>query len=193
MFKNPNESISRRTILRTAGIDALNAGLTALNLSLVSTETAKLAYKSAVEDKDADFQQLRDAISQIARTCYANPDVTNAMLESVGLSPRGRSRRPVAPTVVTDLIATPNVDGTVKLKWKRGGNLAVTTFLIEKQVGTGAWEFVDSVTASRVTLTNYAPGNPAHFRVIASRNGISAPASNIASIYLSPAPLELAA
>lgn len=81
-----------------------------------------------------------------------------------------------------ELIATPFIDGTVRLKWNRNGNPANTSFQIEQQTPSG-WVYVKTVSGTKTKLNGYTPGVSASFRVIATRLGLTSPASNVTSIY----------
>ncbi len=167
-------------------IAALASGDTDLGTSITGVVSAKAAYHSAVQNRDTKQGVCLGAIVSIAKSIYANPAVTPAMISALGLQPHSTTRTKVTPSTPTELTATPSPDGNVLLKWNRNGNPSSVNFLIESQTGTGAWTFVQDTGKARVTLGGYVPGVAVSFRVVASKNGLMSAASTTAAIYAAP-------
>ena len=86
-----------------------------------------------------------------------------------------------APITPTGLVATPNANGTVTLKWDRAGNIRGCKFVIEK-IGGAAPVLIDIVTATEETFPAKI-GETAMYQVSARNGqGTSLP-SNPAVIY----------
>ena len=161
---------------------ALVSATNALGNSMQAVSDSKAAYRSSVQTRDLDDKTLMENVAGLAKTLYANPAITDAMLVAIGLEPRPSTRTKHLPIVPTEFAAVPAVDGTVKLTWKRNGNVSGTSFLIEQKIGS-TWTFICSTTTTKLTLTGYTPGATSTFRVIATRLQMSSPASNEFTIY----------
>ncbi len=152
---------------------------------IVASETANLtnqAKLAAFEARNVKWEQLLDAIGDFTKRIYADPNVDDQMLKAAGLSERAvPAARP--PQLPLELVATPNANGTVELKWKRNGNPPNAVFVVESRGATGGWSVVGNFTVTRVTVNNFAPGVERFFRVYATRNNQSSLKSNEAVIY----------
>jgi hypothetical protein len=74
--------------------------------------------------------------------------------------------------------------GQVFLKFKRNGNIGGTTFWIQAKTADGEdWVTVETTSTSKITLENYAVGQPAWFRVVAVRRGLKSAPSDTVTIY----------
>lgn len=87
-----------------------------------------------------------------------------------------------APVTPTDVVVTPNANGTVDAKWKRNGNSAQTTFIIERQMGS-TWSGVFAGTGTKAHMSGFTPGVPAIFRIRAVKGQVSSAPTPTFSIY----------
>ena len=174
---------------------ALTTTTLALNAMNAVVENAKAAYHSAVRNREASRAACASAAATVARTVYANPAVTPGMVAALGLSPRSRSRARILPFPPVEVTVTPVAAGDLLVKWNRGANARGVNFVVEAQTGTGEWAFVGDTTATRLTLSGYAPGSTLSLRVSASKNGtVSTPSAAVAPYPVpAAAPLRLAA
>ena len=160
-------------------------GLNAKNAAVVA---AKAAYHAAVEARDAGDAVCKEAIASVAATVYATKTVTPNMVRAIGLQPRATTRTKIVPTMPTGVVAKIQEDRNVRLSWKRGANAAGVIFRIEAQASPdGEWAFAGETTATKIALAGYLPGEATSFRVVAAKNGLEAPASDVVSIYPAPA------
>ena len=167
----------------SAQMTALTTAKTALAADITATAAARAAYRAAVEQRDSSQAATTSAIASIAATIFGNPLVTPTMIAATGLVPRSTSRAKVVPTTPINLVANPQPNGQVNLKWGRNGNKMGVVFRVEAKSASGIWMMVTEATGCKVTLTGYTPGIPVYFRVTASKNGIVSGASNEAIIY----------
>lgn len=165
-------SIPAATLNALSGLDqdTLNAA--------TDVDAKKAALRASMQERDALLRSLVESLAEIARSVYANPAVTPAMVAALGLQPRSTARVRIVPKTPTDLLATVTENGAIALKWNRFGNAKGVNFVVEAKVGTGDWAFVGSTTACRLALEGYATGAAVGFRVSASNGGtVSAPSA----------------
>ncbi len=144
---------------------------------------AKAAYHEAVTLRDAVHTACTDAMASAARTAYATPTVTDAMINALGLSPRSTSKvkvRPIAPAKLTAAIL-PTTE--ISLSWSRSGNPQGTTFAVETQSATGAWTTAGITTKAKLVLSGVTAGTPTNFRVTAVKDDVASAASPVATAY----------
>jgi len=154
----------------------------------------RAAWLAAVDDKDADRENLMNTISVIANVVYNNPAVTPGMISALGLTPRATTRTVYEPKVPQNLQSFPSVNGDVKLTWSKGENTYGAVYIIESRTETEDWVQVYSTTKQKATLTGYTPGNTVWFRVRACRNdAVSSPCNQVAIYHDITPPLSLAA
>ena len=163
--------------LSAAGID-LERGM--------SAQTAAVAAeKAATQQKLASKAATVASLNAIAGIVYHRSDVSDEMLAAIGFAPR-RSvvPRPLAALPVTELLAQPYADGSVKLSWKRGsGNPYGTMFLIESSEDGAAWTILGSTKRASATVEGYAPGVTAWFRITATTSTSATRPSAAVAIY----------
>lgn len=160
-----------------------NQGLLGTAISLV--ESTKAAYESALQDREEAFGVTVESLSSIGNVIYNNPEVTDGMIAAAGYAVRDTVRTPVVPVTPTELVAQPFADGTVKLKWNRNGGRYGIVYNIEARADSSSqWLPVLTTTRQREVVEGFAPGVATWFRVVATRNSLTAPASEPISIYL---------
>lgn len=170
--------------LSPGDLSAIQAAMTGMSTA-VTDQTAKEAlFRAAVQTKKTNREILLDIVSMYAKKFYANTAIDNTELAAIGLSPRDTERTPVIPQTPQALVATPRVDGSVKLAWQRNGNPYGVTFVVEARAGgEGDWNSVKLTNRSSVVLQNYTPGAFVEFRVFATKGNLQSTASNVAVIY----------
>jgi hypothetical protein len=177
-----------------AQITALTAAITDARTNYTDYEAARIAAKDAkieMETSATAMEQLgRAMITQVkAKAKYDN----DPNIYAAASIPAPSAPTPVVPQTPTQLVATPQVDSTVILKWKRNGNPQGVIFKIETSTGNGVWQFLTDTTRASIALSGYAPGVQKFFRVSASKSGLVSQNSNEAVIYPSGGSLQLAA
>jgi hypothetical protein len=147
-------------------------------------DAKEAAFRAAVQTKQAARQTLIDTVASSAARFYANPAIDDTELAAIGLQPRDTTRTPVTPKTPLEFTASPNVDGSVRLKWLRNGNPYGVTFVVEaRQGGTGAWQSVSITRRQSLTLNGFEPGEYVEFRVFAKNGEEESTPSNVAVIY----------
>ena len=151
---------------------ALSSAVTAFGDGLAEVERKKEQYRAAVEAKAGLREDLLEAMRVIAGVVYNNPAVTAEMIATTGMAVHRSKQHVILPHPPVDLIAQPDADGSVLLKWTLGANRVGADYMIETRSETGEWRLVTATRAKRIKLTGFAPGVPAWFRVYARRRGI---------------------
>lgn len=162
-------------------LDNIIAAATDFNASLVASDAAKAAALNAVEFKnkkrDSSTEVFRDYVARIK----TNPAATPAILTALGITPASSYAGPVVPPV--ELSASPEANGTCKLKWKRSTNSKGTLWLIESSDASGTWTSLATSTRTNYTDTSASPGVLKSYRVRAQRKGITSAPTASATIY----------
>ena len=170
--------------LSPAAISGLEDEQNALFASLTEANQLAVRARTANAARDAARLSAIATLGRVATTLYNDPLVTPVMISALGLEPRADGpSRPTLPERVTGLEALPNVDGSVRLKFSKGGNRISTVYGIEASADGATWTPVVSVTRATVTLSGYAPGVATWFRVVASNGVGAALPSATAGIY----------
>ena len=180
-----------------SAVTALGAADAALDAAENTQKACLIAAKGATATKLAHKEDVASRIAAIQAIVTANPLVTDAELVGLGFpARRGTSPRPKLPVAATDLSATPDALGNVKLRWTKGTNGTTVVYMIETSLNAGAtWSLLDTTKRSSIVATGFAPGVAAWFRVTATGAAGRAQPSAPASIY-APTPevaLSLAA
>ncbi len=171
-----------------------NAGIFNLdNTALAAWRAQTDAMQTLLDQRHTLETQLDGVSAQIKSSAPALEAATRAGLRTAAASsaPDGlkseagvtipKPRVNSAPISPTELLATPNVNGTVLLKCNRAGNIRGAKFVFEKKT-VGDWVLLDIVTATELTAPAKV-GERAAFRVSARNGqGTSLP-SNEAIIY----------
>ena len=152
------------------------------------------AYHAAVLDRDGVAAACVAALASASNRVYATVPGDAVAIAELGLSPRSTSKARIVPKTPFGVVAALRPNGEVELKWDRSGNAAEVIFVVEASRDGGAWENVESTTKTRLALRGFVPGVTAHFRIRATKNGVSATVSTWATIYPEDGPaLRLAA
>jgi hypothetical protein len=177
--------------LSTAQITALSTASDELQAANDDYTAKEAAFRSAVRAREAARQASIDAISSAANSIYAKSSLTPAQIASTGLSPRSTSRTKVVPSIPNELVALPNTEGAVQLKWKRNGNPGSVTFIVQSSADGETWANTAYTSKSRATLSGFTPGTPAWFRICATRNDLVSTPCQCVSIYAPEPPAQL--
>lgn len=156
--------------------------------ALSDLENARATFHAAVQTKEAARAALINSISIVAADIYTGKVAAN-LVASTGLVPHDTTHTRVTPQIPTDLTATPNIYGQVKLEWKKNGNPYGVVYVVETSTNTTDWTAVTNSTRRSVTLSGYTPGTMVWFRVRATKNGEMSDASNVTQIY-APSSME---
>lgn len=154
-----------------------------LQESLEKVSRTQAQYHAAVSEKNESRSYLVGLLATAANHVYADTDLTQPEIVSLGLQPRKEGRTPVKPTTPESLIVTAHADGHVEVSWSRSGNPQGVIFQVEAQNRSGEWRVVKTTTRCNVTLTGFPPGEPAWFRVTAHKTIYDSLPSHVQSIY----------
>jgi len=178
--------------LTAAQVTAMGTATTAARTGFNGQQSAKAAAKAAT----ANFHNLvrtladlaSDAIKAIKLKSAQNNDPNVYVLANIP-APQPPSPPP-PPAPPTDLIADPNADGTISLKWK--GSVANSTFFSvwRKLGGSTTWVNIGS-TAMKSFDDSAVPANPIPASItysIRSQRGneLSAPSVQAEVVYGGP-------
>lgn len=176
----------------TANITALNmtsgqalalTGLaTAFTDALEDSTAKKAASQGAVATKDLIRSVSEESFRASAKLINANLGVSAELKAELGISVTPSVVTPVAPP--TELVALGYDTGFNKLTWKRNGNMAGTTFLIEYRLGGSAtWNFVAVTGKTKYMHPGQTPGIEITYRVTAQRDDLQSMPSNQSTLY----------
>lgn len=150
----------------------------AFGTSLTTLADAKALAEGARESKDVQRTATKAIISKWAKTFRANPAVPDGLLTTLQVAPHIPSGVKTPPTVPLGLDVMSDGNGNIKITWKRNGNIRNTQFIIQYRTGP-AEPWVQLGTSLKRTFdTTWTPGVYVAYRVIATRRGLSSPASN---------------
>ena len=97
-----------------------------LGSKLDALAAAKSAYEAAVIEKDGARTDMIDTLRPFVAQFQANPSIPVKVFESLDIPARGTTGPRSAPTIPTNLVATPNANGSVVLTFNKAGNSALT-------------------------------------------------------------------
>ena len=159
---------------RKAYNDAQAARITAKNMTV--TQTAALRTLSNLGADDIRFIRA-----------FAESQATQAAMDAVfaaaSIEPPAPPQPAGPPKAPTMVVADPNADGTVTIKWS-GSTASQTFFTIWRKVGNStSWMQIDSVAAKRYIDSGVPGGTPTvTYFVRAQRNNQISPASDEAVV-----------
>ena len=178
--------------LTTTQMTALTAATTAARAAFNSSETARAASKAATENFYNVVRTLSDlagdAIKGIKLKAATTNDPNIYVLANIPAPLPPSPPPPVQPPA--DLIANPNADGTISLRWK--GSIANATFFsVWRKVGSStSWSNIGS-TALKTFIDAAVPASPIPSSIVyavRSQRGseISAPSVQAEVVYGGP-------
>lgn len=162
----------------TDAADVLSSYNTDLQAALAVVDSLRIGQEAAKQTVIEEFTTLLNL-------SYADPAVSDISLGGLGLAPRNTTRSTVVPVQPTDLIATPRVDGTVKLSWNGTGNKYGVVFEVQAgSIDATEWVTVASTTRKNIVVSGFTPGQIRWFKVRATKNGFVTEWSLVEGIYL---------
>ena len=124
---------------------------------------------AALAARDAALRATVAILQATAARIEAGTEAKDGDLARIGFAPRrGRPARPHAPVAVTNLVATPDAFGGVRLTWDKEGNPRTAAYLVECRGAEGGWQFLKSTPRKSLRTEGFAPGVTAWFRVTAT-------------------------
>ncbi len=179
--QTPTGWVERSQEFLTEAQKPANVGVFGLNDTVLGAQQAQTTVvKGLTDEEDSLDSQLKGVRAQLK---VETPRLATMVRANLGTASKSaapddlkseagvtipKPRVNSAPKTPLGLVATPDVNGTVLLKWKRSDNTPSTKFVVEKEVGTN-WVLVDVVTAVSLVVPAKV-GERASFRVSA-RNG----------------------
>lgn len=169
--------------LTVAQIENISTNTDVLATKIFERQTADEALKSAVIAQRLSREAAEPEISSLSMIIKINPSISDADKQSLGIEP---NKPPTysAPTRPEDLTVNGYQDGRNVLKWKRAGNKASTTFIIEYKVANETeFKFLNTTTETTFEHIGNQPGVRCAYRVKAKRSGEESTYSNEAVVY----------
>lgn len=166
----------------TPEVDAFTGAGNAYVNAQAAQIAAEVAAKNATVAKNAAKKAWLELVKPYNNAWQLNPLVTEAIKTALQLPVRTGPGSVTAPVTPTNVIVTPNANGTVDVRWKRNGNSSATTFIIEQQIGS-TWSGVFAATTTKAHMSGFAPGVPATFRIRAVKGQMSSAPTPTFSIY----------
>lgn len=167
---------------------AIAQAATTLSSDLNAVTTARAAFQAAIAAKDEGKASAKALVSAFSRRFRANPSVPDDLLTRLRLAPHQTPPTDRTPTMPTELVATADGDGTIRLRWNRNGNIERTIFVVERREGPEEPWAMAGVTTRRSFRTNSPPGRYVAFRVRAQRRGVTSGASVPVVLWAAGAP-----
>jgi len=150
----------------------INLMATNLASTLTAEANAKAAFDLAHANKAAQYTASKTTLGKWAKTFRANPAISDSLLDQLNLPHHKTPGTKTPPSTPLDLVATPDVQALVALRWKRNGNKTNTQFVVEAQTAPdGEWSIVG--TTLKVRFSHQAElGMYIAYRVTATRDGL---------------------
>jgi len=159
-------------------IAEISGASSVFNTTLNAWTAAKATAESAKTTKNTQKTTSKAIVSKWAKVFRAKTTVTDTLLAQLMLPPHKTPGNSTPPTIPSDVIASSDGLGNVRLVWKRNGNKANTVFVIEyRSSSTGPWTFLGTSTSTKFA-TEWQPGSYVGFRVTAQRAGMTSAPSN---------------
>jgi len=170
--------------LVAADITALNVLKTDIDARILAATAAREAAKAATAALKLSRKNANIQASFRGKAITANPNITNALKEQLGLNVRDTTPTPINPTIPAEVVAEAFANGTNVISWKANGNKGGTQYLVEAKFGTAAsFTFVNVTTKTKLEHLNQTPGVRVVYRVKARRGDNESGYSNDALVY----------
>jgi len=157
--------------LSPAEVAALVTKVSGFSDALGFSDAAKKAANGAVTAKNTAKAEVSALVRAYTREFKANPTVSAALLDELGVV---NSTVTVPPSTVTGLTVNGCDDGVNSLKWNRGTNSSNTIFIIEYRTpDVATWNIIAAISKTSYNHMDQVPGETAMYRVIATRSGLS--------------------
>lgn len=140
----------------TAMSTATTAARSGYNTMLVKREDAKSATAGFHNLARSMTDLASDAVKAIKTKAAQTNDPNVFVLANIPAPDAASPPPPVVPP--TELVADPNADGTVTLKWK-GTTAFNTWFSVWRKIGSAAWDQIGS-TGIKTFVDSSVPGEP---------------------------------
>lgn len=159
--------------LDAGDLTAIADAAESLASDLNAVAAARAALQAAISAKDARKASARALVSRYSQRFRADQEVPDELLVRLMLSPHRTAPTNLAPTIPTDLTASADGDGAIRLRWSRGENHEATIFVIESRGDPAdAWVILGATTR-RTFHTTSPPGRYVAYRISAQRRGVS--------------------
>lgn len=170
--------------LVAADVTANVTNTTTLNTAIATNVTAQAAALAATQGKKTARRTVELSSRTLARRIQANPAVSNALKEQLGLTVRNSPPTAIVPVAPADLVVSGSDSGVNLLQWKGNGNKSGTQYLIETKIGAATqWTITDVTTKAKYSHVSQTPGVKAMYRVRAKRGDVLSGYSNEAIVY----------
>lgn len=171
--------------LTSAIVTALKQSTEDARAAYTAAQAARIAAKNATLGQTTNVRNMTDLGADAIRyiRAYADSRPTMVQREAVYQAssvPPPAPPQPAGPPVApTNVIADPNADGTVTIKW-RGSTANQTFFSIWRRVGNmTTWTQIGSVATKKFVDTTVPAGTPScRYYIVAQREDAMSPASD---------------
>ncbi len=165
-------------------IDEWNVKLDALIAAQNTVDLTKSAAREAVVDKDNKWNILIDIASEYNGIFQSDKKVPQEVIEALGLHRHDTTPSHEVPFPPTDVKVIGSPKGIHKIYWSKNGNKPGTQYIIEvKYALDGAFQNVDTITATRYDHQNQKPGVPAWYRITPRRGKLLGDPSETVGVY----------
>ncbi|MBS1794487.1 MAG: hypothetical protein JSS81_11565 [Acidobacteria bacterium] len=167
-----------------AELDELQHKLASFNANVALKQQKRDEASAQITRVKRDRTELNRDVGTFNNAVKAIKGLPDHILEELGLSPDGPHFGGSGPVQPRELVVTGTVDGTHRLKWRRGDSQFGTVFIIEAKTGdAGVWTMIDAVTNSSYLHRNQRPGVKIQYRVKAKRGDAETGYTNTAGVY----------
>jgi len=170
--------------LSATEIGALDNVVDEFATRLSSTNTSRIALEAAVQAKKTARVQAERDIRGLVQRIQANPNVSDTLKASLGVTVRENTRSSTPPVMPIGVMAQPFATGMNVLTWDRSANKSGTQFVIEcKAPSAGAWTFIGVTTKTKYSHAGQTPGVALLYRIIAQRGDQTSAPSEAVMVY----------
>lgn len=166
-----------------AQVTEISTAQTTYANSVSAMTAAHDAAKAATNTKNDAYGAAFALVQLWANQWQADPSVPQELILELGLNIRDTTHGPRPIFAVTDVVASGNAVGTVRMKWNRGANLSGCNFIVQSRpVGGTEWTFVTVTTKTRLAIGGL-PITATEMRVLTERRGILSEPSESTVVY----------
>ena len=170
--------------LEQATIDEWKLILEELKATVADVESKKIAYQSSVIAKDLKFDEAKDVAKEYNGIFQHDRKIPQVLIKGLGLHQHDTTPSHEVPFPISDLTVSGSPAGIHRIDWDKNGNKSGTQYIIEvKTALDGAYQNVDTVTATKYARKGQTPGVPAWYRITPRRGKLLGDPSEAVGVY----------
>ena len=157
--------------LTAADMTALTNAQTSFASNLAQHILQQGIAKAWTTNKNVQLKQSQDVFRTYVAKIQITPTVGDGLREQLGITVKKSptKRIPLPPANVDARILS---SGQIaEIRWKSGGNVYPTIYVVEQRIGSGEWTQAELSTRRRAQVPITSP-EPMTFRVYAQRDGL---------------------